>query len=166
QECGFTLSTLVSTPVMVNCFWVSNSAFAEWWARAGALIVSSISATVDPITNCLIIAFKSSFLFHDIGDRKHDVRIRPEERRVQIGERLAVERPLDLGREYHPDVRFEVAAVIGKCRAVDVAVGLRSYRHRKANQFGRGVRSQLEMLPRILDRDGDLDAVIRRRTGE
>src|SRR5438477_8528223 len=128
---------------MVNCFWVSNSAFAEWWARAGALIISSISAAVDAITKCLIIAFKSSFLFHDIGDWKHDVRIRPEERCVQIGERLAVKRPLDLGREYHPDVRFEVASIIGKCCAVNVAVGLRSYRHRKANQFGRAVRPQL-----------------------
>src|SRR2546423_2994175 len=130
---------------MVNCFWVSNSAFAEWWARAGALIISSISAAVDPITNCLIIAFKSSFLFHDIGDRKHDVRIRPEERCVQIGERLAVKRPLDLGREYLPDVRFQVTAVIGKCRAVDVAVGLRGYGHRKANQSGWPVWSQLLM---------------------
>src|SRR2546430_3736591 len=121
---------------MVNCFWVSNSAFAEWWARAGTLIIISISAAVDPITNCLIIAFKSSFLFHDIGDRKHDVRIRAEERGVQIGERLAVKRPLDLGGKYHPDVRFEVAAVIRKCRAVDVPVGLRRYRHPEANQFG------------------------------
>src|SRR5439155_23142872 len=146
QECGFTLSTLVSTPVMVNCFWVSNSAFAEWWARAGALIVSSISAAVHAITNCLIIALKSSFLFHDVRDRKHDVWIRPEERGVQIGERLAVKRPLDLGREYHPDVRFQGTAVIGKCRTVDVAVGLCGHCNRKANQLGGSVRSQLGML--------------------
>ena len=46
QECGFTFSTLVSTPVMVNCFCVSNSAFAEWWARAGVPIVSSASTVV------------------------------------------------------------------------------------------------------------------------
>ena len=38
HECGLTFSSLVSVPVMVNSFCVSNSAFAEWCARAGAPI--------------------------------------------------------------------------------------------------------------------------------
>src|SRR6516165_2892713 len=112
---------------MVNCFCVSNSAFAEWWARAGALIISSTTVAADAIANCLIISIPSSqrsLRLHDIRDRKYDVRIRPKECRAQIRERLAVERPLDLGREDHPDVRLPVAAIIGKRRSVDVPVGL------------------------------------------
>src|SRR4051812_18195863 len=126
HECGLTFSSLVSVPVMVNSFWVSNSAFAEWCARAGAPIISSASAAADPMTILFTSLFTSLFTFlftmwfcgpfstsvrlvrrflplHRIGNRKHDVRIGAEERDVQVGERLAVERPLHVGREDHPD---------------------------------------------------------------
>src|SRR5258708_36481914 len=67
HECGFTFSSLVSVPVMVNSFCVSNSAFAEWCARAGAPIISSASAAADAMTILFTFLFAmvvlQSFLY-------------------------------------------------------------------------------------------------------
>src|SRR6266550_2993397 len=176
HACGLTFSSLVSVPVMVKSFCVSNSAFAEWCARAGAPIISSASAAADAMTIFLTMVSESflqsvsglirRFLLHDVGYGKHDVRVGTEKRDLQVGQRLAVQRPFDLRRENHPDVRLEVAAIVGERRSVDVAVRLRGYRDRKTNQLGGAVRAQLRMLLRILDRDRDLDPVVGRGARE
>src|SRR6266511_2797320 len=136
---------------MVSSFCVSNCAFAEWCATAGAPVSSNATAT-EAMTMFLTMARSPLLLFHDVRHRKHDVRIRTEIGDGEIGERLAVESPGDSAREDHPDTGLPVVAVIREGRPVDVAVRLRGDRHRQAYRLVRRVGAQLAVL--IFDRHG------------